>query len=395
MLSVMAEGCDIPDHGLCRSPVLSTLPENGVPTHVMPQLPTGVHDFAPVRQDTGSNSSMSENSDMIRSNRSSVVGQNPLAGQSQNTSDNPHQVRQNQLLAAGFDTFKSSLRTDVVPRQLESRRAPLDSDFSSVANVSDNLSWEIRRYGASQADSDVAYVVICLHDSGRDESAWIPFAKQHLAHPQTTFLFLGGIKRIRAPANGQGMGLYWSDDGPDGNTFQRATRLILEEIVIGILITKCNIPPRNIALIGEGQGGTAALTMACAWGATRLGGIVSLNGPCPEYIISQMQYPKIPTPVLLLGGDLGHISPHAAHKIRHLFLHVDIQLQTGTQDFALNNKSDGAQMVSEFLAHALRQEEWETQAILTLGKWYEPARVMAIYMFARVRSLLICGLQVR
>ncbi|KAH7323806.1 acyl transferase/acyl hydrolase/lysophospholipase [Rhexocercosporidium sp. MPI-PUGE-AT-0058] len=349
----VADSFSSPDRTLCRSPVLSSLPEDEVSDHVgAAQNATGITDFAlPIRQDTGSTSSISDTSYLARSNRSSIAGHNFQPLQSQNSSENAlHVVRQR---AADFEAFKNTLKSTHAPISKGTPRAPTIADFNSVPELKSSVSLEIRTYNSGGVDCGVANVVIFLDDGGGTESTWKPFAKQHLGHPQTVLVFLSGI--------------IWTDEELCGNNFQMATRLIMEFVVQGILVEKCNFRPNNIALIGQGQGGTAALTMACAWSRTILGGIVSVDGPLPEYITRQVSVVKIPTPILLMGGKLGALTPQADRKIQDLFLHVDTHLQTEIQVLQLDalTVSEDSRFVADFLDHALRHEEWVTQAVLT------------------------------
>lgn len=351
---VTAESFISPDRVLCRSPQLSSLPENEVSDHVgAAQNTTGITDSAPpIRQDTGSTSSISDYSYMARSNRSSIAGHNFQPLQSQNSSESAlHAVRQQR-----FEAFRASLKSALAPISKDKPRTPTNADFESISELKTSLSWEIRTYNSGGTDKSVTNVVVFLHDSGGNESSWMPFAKKHLGHPQTVLVFLGGIS--------------WSDEEPDGNNFLMATRLIMEFVVHGILVEKCNFNSGDIALIGHDQGGIAALTMACAWSQTVLGGVVSIDGPLPDYIIRHASVVKIPTPILLIGGKLGVLTPQSEQKIRDLFLHVDAHLQPDVQVLQLDvlTNSEEARYVAEFLDYALRHEEWETQAVLTFGK---------------------------
>ncbi|KAH6719339.1 acyl transferase/acyl hydrolase/lysophospholipase [Leptodontidium sp. MPI-SDFR-AT-0119] len=365
-LQNIAGGPTVPERGLTRSPQLSSLPENGVPNHNAVQLPSTIADFAlPVRQDTDSTTSTSEASYMLRSNRSSIVPQHLQTSHPLNSSENQLQAaRQSIQLQALFENLKVSLKDVPTPHKDQIPRLPKDEDLSEIQEVKHGLSWKIRHYNGETHPGSTANIVLVLHDDGGDETALKPLAKKHLAHPETAFLFLGGITRIRSKSSGQVQGLQWADD-LDGNTYQRATRLVLEYVVCRVLISKCNFAPKDIAFIGQGQGGTVALTIASVWDTTRLGGIITIDGPPPEYIACP-QTPRNPTPVLVLGGKLGVINPEAEQRIRDMFLFVDTGLQSGVRKLQLNPSvsSEETQLAQDFLAHSLRQEEWKTQAVL-------------------------------
>jgi hypothetical protein len=76
----------------------------------------------------------------------------------------------------------------------------------------------------------------------------------------------------------------------------------------------------------------------------------------------------------MVGGRLGALTPQAEQRAKDLFLHVDVDLRPGVnmlpiaQLLASKGDSDEIKTAKDFLAHSLRQEEWETQTVLTFGK---------------------------
>lgn len=248
---------------------------------------------------------------------------------------------------------------------------PVDGDLRDINELREGLSWRIGLYGQDVSTDTVNNIIVVLHDYGGDHSSVKPMVKKHFADPQTALLCLGGIHRLR-PTSGQVGGLYWTDE-QNGNSYHRAVRLILEHVIGKILVEKCNFPPSNIALLGHGQGGSVALAIAAVCETTRLGGVVTIDGPLPEYIIPSTT-PRIPTPVLMIGGRLGALTPQAEQRARDLFLHVDVDLRAGVEVLpnaellASKGDSDEIRTAKDFLAHSLRQEEWETQTVLTFGK---------------------------
>jgi len=76
----------------------------------------------------------------------------------------------------------------------------------------------------------------------------------------------------------------------------------------------------------------------------------------------------------MIGGRLGALTPQAEQRAKDLFLHVDVDLRPGVEVLPLAQlldstaDSDEIKTAKDFLAHSLRQEEWETQTILTFGK---------------------------
>jgi hypothetical protein len=79
----------------------------------------------------------------------------------------------------------------------------------------------------------------------------------------------------------------------------------------------------------------------------------------------------------MVGGELGVTTPQAEHKVKQLFLYVDVNLHPEVETLSLaqlvtsDNYSEEIKTLQDFLAHCLREEEWETQTVLTFGKLIE------------------------
>jgi predicted esterase len=366
----IAENSSQPDRSLSRSPQLTSfsfLPGNVVPTRT-PAL-VNVADFGlPSRQYTDSTTSTSENSCVPISNRSSLA--NPFHQPLRSQSSLDHQLQtakqatqtQNTL----FENLRLTLRNVPSPHQDQRPRIPADKDLQEIRELQQGLSWRIRTYNEAAARSNITRIVVVLHDCGGVDNSLKSWVKQHLTHSETAFIFLDGTHRTYAGSSSQTCG--WADDHPDGNSYHRAVYLLLEHVISKVLIEKCNFSPCNIAILGHGCGGTVALTIGAVWETTRLGGIITIDGPLPEYI-GRPTATRNPTPVLILGGRLGVITPQAEQRIKDIFLYVDTELRLGVAELELEslNNSVEIDIVKDFLAHSLRREEWETQAVMTLG----------------------------
>jgi predicted esterase len=358
-----------------RSPKLSSLPENSSPDTPGASLTqTDVADFAPPsRQYTDSTTTTSEFSFVPATNRSSAV---PFYQHFHSPSGSEHQLQAaNQILEqqlSSYRALKTSLKTVPAPPSSHPR-LPKDEDFKEFPDVHKNLSWKIKVYSDKEPPHavDITSIIILLHDHNGDESTLKAFTKKHLAQPQTALLFLGGLCRIRGPTNGEVFGLSWADESPDGIHYHDASRIILKHVIGRILVSKCNFSPSNIAILGQGQGGTLALTIASIWNTTRFGGVITVDGPAPEYTSQSPQLPRSPTPILILGGKLGLMNPQAEQRIKDLFTYVDTELRPGATSVRLSSTmsdEDEIETIHDFLDHSLRQQEWETQTILAFGK---------------------------
>jgi predicted esterase len=275
-----------------------------------------------------------------------------------------------------FEALRPELRTVVPsPHQNQSPRIPVEGDFEEIPEINRSLSWRIGVFGTNGNSDAIKHIVVVLHDHDGDHSSVKPLVRNHLAHPEIAFLCLGGINRLRPVHGGQTGGLDWADE-PNGHTYHRAVQLVLEQVIGKVLIDKCNFAPRNIALLGHGQGGSVALTIASVWETTRFGGVITIDSALPGYIPNP-EAPRNPTPVLMVGGELGVTTPQAEHKVKQLFLYVDVNLHPEVETLSLaqlvtsDNYSEEIKTLQDFLAHCLREEEWETQTVLTFGKLIE------------------------
>jgi len=161
------------------------------------------------------------------------------------------------------------------------------------------------------------------------------------------------------------------NDDAGNPTFANSTRRIGLEVIIEGLIKTCGFQPRNIAIAGHDQGGSAALAIALACWEVQLGGIVSIGGPLPSDFPDKVQSP---THILLLGGIEGDVIPTQVTKIKAAFPDTTVALMPGTDDISGINDAE----LQSFLAHQ-RREEWTKQAVLTFGMSY-----ISLYIFSTV-----------
>jgi len=267
-----------------------------------------------------------------------------------------------------FESLRETLKTIPSPNSREHPRLPMDEDFKAIRELRKGLvTWKVKVYPEEKTEPIITKIILVLHDQGGEELSLKPFIKQQLPQQDAAFVFLGGRKRMSKELGG---GLWWADDHLDGLSFHESTRLILDCVTNKVLISRCNFAPSNIALLGHGQGGSVALSIAAICGSIRLGGVITVDGPAPDYIRPQIA--GNPTPVLVLGGKLGVITPQAEKNVRDLFQFVDLYLRPGAEKVLLdsdNGREEGVAMRG-FLAHSLGREEWETQAVLALGMYY-------------------------
>jgi predicted esterase len=148
-------------------------------------------------------------------------------------------------------------------------------------------------------------------------------------------------------------------------TFVSSTKQIGLEVITDVLVRKCGFKPRDIAIVGHDQGGSAALAVAAACWKTKFGGVVTIGGALPSDFPDLVDGVKSLTHVLLLGGKLGDIDNKEAARIGRVFAGTTLALkQDKSDDF---DDIDEAALVG-FLAHQLRREEWTKEAVITFGE---------------------------
>ena len=231
-------------------------------------------------------------------------------------------------------------------------RLPKVSDLSPQFSI--NIVPKVPKEGIG-----IEHVVILLHHYGGSESAESSLAdlawRLHELQRETAFVLLRGFSSV--PIGNSGY--HWADSKDDGD-FMRASDIILSDVIKSCLVSVCGFAPREIVLMGHGQGGMAALATAALWGGFELGGAISIGGPLPSYIGTVAK-----TPVLVLGGNLGDLHPSAVQQVQNNFSCVDYKIQ-GTHD-TIPETEEEMKPIIEFIAHRLRREEWEKQAIISFG----------------------------
>ncbi len=208
----------------------------------------------------------------------------------------------------------------------------------------------------------VENIIIVLHDQSGNEHLLQDFADKNLRPRNTACLLLRGVSAVA----GKQHSYQWEDNV---DTFLKTSKLILEDVISSLLISKCNFPVRKIILFGQGEGAMAALTMVSAWKRVEFGGVICVGGQLPVYIAPSGD-DKSKTAVLLLGGSLGLTTPVAMHRIGENFSYVDCDLLEGKAD-ALPRSKQQLKSLRSFFSHRLHEEEWTKPAVITFG---EPIR---------------------
>lgn len=214
-------------------------------------------------------------------------------------------------------------------------------------------------------------ILLLLHGLGDSATAFTSFARAlHL--PETTVLTI----QAPHPLPFDLPGAHWGDDvtldaGSGGGLdmdggFERATRLLVEDVVRGVLVQKCGYGERDILVFGFGQGGMAGLCVANALASSsstssgggggesgkELSGVVSIGAPYP--LSAKAGRKKTRTPVLLVAGrDSTAVSDGAVQRTKQEFEFVEVHRYARRGDGMPRNREE-MWPVMQFLARRLR-----------------------------------------
>ncbi|KAL8670057.1 MAG: hypothetical protein Q9168_005383 [Polycauliona sp. 1 TL-2023] len=145
---------------------------------------------------------------------------------------------------------------------------------------------------------------------------------------------------------------------------------ILTSLVKYTLISRCGFGPRDIVLIGCGQGGTTCLTIAAIWQDIELGGVVSIEGLPPSFLFpDQSMTRKIKTLAFTVTSGAESLGFLATDPIQSKFEILENRTIAGTYR-ALLDSSETNESIFDFLDHRLYREEWKSRAILSFDNGY-------------------------
>lgn len=206
--------------------------------------------------------------------------------------------------------------------------------------------------------------IILMHSLANNEASLESHAQDlHSKQSESAFILLRGLQPIEAGNSGY----HWADvNGAMDEGFISTSRVILEDIIQDGLMAKCSFHPRDIVVLGHGQGGMAALAAMASWNCVEFGGVVSFGGPMPGYVQLPLNV-KAKTPALVYGGTRGDITPAALQQIQENFSFTDHYVPPSGHDTIPETDTEIAPLLG-FFAHRLGREEWKRQAVISLGK---------------------------
>jgi predicted esterase len=233
------------------------------------------------------------------------------------------------------------------------QRLPQKSDFAS------NLTVDI----IPPSSGTPVNVLILLHGLGDTQVSFAQLGK-NLNLPETVCISLRGLNAIPSIFTSLDENIaafHWGDDVLFDEQkceieldagFESARKKLLEEVIQNSLIAKCGYPPRNILLLGFGQGGMAALS-AISSSALEFGGLISIGGRLPSSALTSSMT-KSKTPILVLGGSKStQVTRSSVDGLKTRFTEVEYVKWAKTED-SMPKSRDEMLPIMKFFARRLR-----------------------------------------
>ncbi|KAJ5745358.1 hypothetical protein N7520_010540 [Penicillium odoratum] len=248
-------------------------------------------------------------------------------------------------------------------------KTPTQSDFPSHLTVTITLP-------PNPTSSPSPNILLLLHGLGDTAAGFTPFGRAlHL--PETTILTV----QAPAPVPFDLGGFHWGDDVAfDSSTggldmdagFTKSPATLIKDLVRGVLVRKCGYRPREILVLGFGQGGMAGLSLAWELGRTGegveaepLAGVISIGAPYP--LSGSRAGSKNRTPVLLVAGrDSIVVSDEAVRRTKQVFEFVEVSRYARKGDGMPSNR-DEMLPVMQFFARRLRSRQGVPEGSVELG----------------------------
>ena len=210
--------------------------------------------------------------------------------------------------------------------------------------------------------STISNIVIFLPGLG-DTSANFSSFPLALNLPSTLTITLQAPIPIPLPETGT----HWADDllldpqsgtiDPDGPSFNASTQLLAEDVIKSTLITKHGFKPREILLLGSGQGASISLAVALHLNL-ELGGVIAIGGLLP-ISASSSDLAKNRTPILLLGGLKGVLTRESGNGVvraKNAFEVVETHQWKKSDDSMPKTREEAMPMMG-FFARRLRSRQ--------------------------------------
>ena len=152
--------------------------------------------------------------------------------------------------------------------------------------------------------------------------------------------------------------------------FTKSTRVLTQQVIRDTLVQKCGYRPREILVLGFGQGGMAALSVARELGQTSgveepLAGVVSIGAPFP--LSGKRLGDKNRSPVLLVAGrDSVAVSDTALRRTKEVFEFVELSRYARRGDTMPSSREEVIPLM-QFFARRLRSRQGVLEGSVELG----------------------------
>jgi predicted esterase len=230
-------------------------------------------------------------------------------------------------------------------------------------------------------------ILLILHGLGDTITPFASFARA-LNLPETTCIAL----QAPAPLPFELPGFHWGDDivfediDPAGFLdsdpgFSRATRLLVRDVILSVLIDKLGYKAREILIFGFAQGASVALAAGVELCRERarsdneetdgeLGGIVAIGGVLPLSAIKEDgRMRKVGSPVLLVGGRVPEsaVSEAGVRRTQEAFQHVEVVRWAGKRGDGMPQNRDQMLPIMQFFARRLRSRSGVPEGSVEIG----------------------------
>ena len=216
-------------------------------------------------------------------------------------------------------------------------------------------------------DEPLKHCIVLLHDQGANEDSLEDLARRlKRSFPECLYLFLRGSEGV--PGGNNGYTWTFRDEEEDAGFF-KAVRRLLEDIILKGLVGSCNFEPRDIMLIGHGQGGSIGLAAAALWNAVEFGGVASIG----DSSSAQSHWPAI-DPASAIKTPILHMQASSASDsiafMRRSFPWLELVDRRQSDDIVPSGEDRGELgSLQDFCLHRFRREQWEKQAAISFGKF--------------------------
>lgn len=141
--------------------------------------------------------------------------------------------------------------------------------------------------------------------------------------------------------------------------------MVWEQVVNGGLVEKCGYQPRDVMILGFGQGAMVALQLAALKPEMEFGGIIAIGGRLPS--LASGAGGKAKTPVLVLGGSRStQVTRSAVDVLKARFGEVEYVKWVKAGDSMPANREEMVPIM-QFFARRLKSRAGVPEGAVELG----------------------------